>query len=1167
MQANDFTKLMEISKDILEDISDWIWETDKFGRFTYHSEGFKEFMGLEKIQASDLNLFDLFPDVQSQNLSRLTEFKLPLKSKNKGVFEVLLKVKPFIDKHRFLQGFRGTIKILDFLNARSFSIEKIIHLFIEKFDDIILVLDDKYNIQKLIRLNEKCNSNLSEELIKNRSLFEFIGSKDINAVNDFLNDLKKSSMISKEIQFIQEKKKSLWFDTRGMLYEDEQGSLKYILLLRNITRNKDKEKLLEQSLENYRSFTEKASELAFTMNLNLEYMFIAPSVIQVLGYTPEEIKRKKFEEFMSPSSIKKMRNAFREELAYETKLDRIINRVIFIELEFIHKKGSMVLIELLVSFLRDQKNKPQGIAGYLRKITQYNEIERKLIESEERYRTLFETSPNAIVIYNMKGEMVGFNATAEKLSGFKANELIGSTLTEHDLFPKKYLPIIMEDFMDLIKGKSVKVKEIQLHKKDMTPNWVLYQCAFFTLGGEKMVQVIIQDINELKTVEGKLKKSEKLYRNLFDNSPFGIWIVDSNGYIVDCNEGFNRYISNIPKNKVIGSSFVETLSKIKGSEYKHPPIEQLKSNFEKHDCLEPVEFKAMGIENKTIWITVETTIIRIGKEIFFQIILRDISEAKMLEIKLQEFNKELENQIQERTKELSTSKEQLIIKNEEQTLLLDNIETQIWYLENEHAYGAVNKAHANFLGIEKELCENKSLKSILSKKNLNQFLASNKEVFRKKIQIRTEEYITNKMGAQRLFSITKTPKLNKHGEVEYVVCAAEDITERNKAEAKLKESESLFRTITEQSLMGIAILQDGRVKYANSAVSDISGYTIDEILSWKKFELKKAFYPDDFLFLTSNIVELTRLHNLAKLPIEYPSQISFRILTKSGKPRWIDAYATTIRFREKYALLTTMIDNTEKKEFEENLIDSERKLREQNIELKKLDKLKTDFITIASHELKTPLISIIGFVDLILTRDKDLHLEIKEDLERVLNNSKRLEKYIEQLMDVLIIDAKKIELNLKEKKIKNIIKDCVSELDYQIRQKNLEIDIDMSENLSFEIDEFRITQVFLNLISNAIKFSKMRGKIRIFAEDQGEKILCMVQDSGLGLRKKEIDQLFRKFVTIDQNIETFSILERGSGLGLYITKGIVEAHGGKIWVKSQGKNLGSEFCFTIPRKK
>jgi len=115
------------------------------------------------------------------------------------------------------------------------------------------------------------------------------------------------------------------------------------------------------------------------------------------------------------------------------------------------------------------------------------------------------------------------------------------------------------------------------------------------------------------------------------------------------------------------------------------------------------------------------------------------------------------------------------------------------------------------------------------------------------------------------------------------------------------------------------------------------------------------------------------------------------------------------------------------------------------------------------------------------------------------------------------------------------------------------------------VDRFRITQVFSNILSNAVKFTANEGIININVLEDNQYFLFKIKDNGKGLTLKEIEKLFGKFVTIGQAADSYSAFEQGSGLGLYISKGMIEVHGGKIWVESEGRDKGAEIGFTLPK--
>jgi PAS domain S-box-containing protein len=389
-----------------------------------------------------------------------------------------------------------------------------------------------------------------------------------------------------------------------------------------------------------------------------------------------------------------------------------------------------------------------------------------------------------------------------------------------------------------------------------------------------------------------------------------------------------------------------------------------------------------------------------------------------------------------------------------------------------------------------------------------------------------------------------------------------DITDRKIAEQKLKESEEKYRHLFEHSPFSIVLLNpESIIIDMNTKTTELFGYDKEDLVG-KNYLNLVGIYPEETKPGLRLIPELISIGEPSKV-IMKPQTI--KIFNKEKNPIWVESELSTIKLGGKLAILAIIQDITEKKIADEKLRESERKLREQNIELKELDRLKTDFISIAAHDLKTPLISVGGYIDLILLREKGLKEEIQEDLNRVLNNVRRLEDYINRLLDVMKIDAKKVELVRREENIYEIVSNCLTDLEFQTGQKNLTINLDISEDLTLKVDHFRISQVFLNLLSNAVKFTPENGRVDISYVEDNKSTVFSIKDNGKGLTPEEMQKIFGKFVTIEQGVDGYSALDKGSGLGLYIAKGFIEAHGGKIWVESKGRDLGTVFSFVLPK--
>jgi signal transduction histidine kinase len=245
-------------------------------------------------------------------------------------------------------------------------------------------------------------------------------------------------------------------------------------------------------------------------------------------------------------------------------------------------------------------------------------------------------------------------------------------------------------------------------------------------------------------------------------------------------------------------------------------------------------------------------------------------------------------------------------------------------------------------------------------------------------------------------------------------------------------------------------------------------------------------------------------------------------------------------------------------------------LEQANIELKRLDELRSTFLANMSHELRTPLNSVIGYTDLLIDRvDGDITEEQEKSLIKVHKNAKHLLKLINDILDMSRIESGRVELDLRPVNIRDLIQDTVSALEPLIKSKDLLIEVDFDKGLpTAHADPDRVRQVVTNLLDNAIKFTS-EGSITIHARaskigiEKGAPpkfVEVCISDTGIGIRKKDLNKLFDKFRPLNAPPTS---QYRGAGLGLSICKGLVEIQEGTIWVKSK-YGRGSTFCFTLP---
>jgi PAS domain S-box-containing protein len=537
-------------------------------------------------------------------------------------------------------------------------------------------------------------------------------------------------------------------------------------------------------------------------------------------------------------------------------------------------------------------------------------------------------------------------------------------------------------------------------------------------------------------------------------------------------------------------------------------------------------------DGNTAWVQSEISTIEIGEEIIIQLIIQDVTEKRIAEEKLRESERQYRTTI-------DSLGDPLHVIDRDLNIILVNTEFEKW-LEQ--------------LNMDKNLFGRKLLDvfPFLPQKVYEEY----DQVFENGITLISTEETSLPRGDV----ITETRKIPifHEGGVEQIITIIRDITERKEMENQLKESEAKYRNMVNNLDVGFYKGQyQDKLLMHNQAFNRILGLKPEDNLVGVQFyqmfinpETYKKYYKElDEKGIIRNFIAQIKIPKGDIITVSLNAHLIYNL---EGKPIEVEG---------------TFTDITEKFKLEQELMESEKKLREQNLELMKLDEIKNDFITMAAHELKTPLISISGYTDYILMRHKNfLTPHIIEDLKTVQRNVKRLEVLMDQLLEVMKIDEDKLKLQKEKINVSTLINNCLDELSYLINEKNLEIKLDINHEIILNVDATRIFTVFTNLISNAIKYTPDFGLIEISARSIEKGYVFKVRDTGIGLTEDEIGKLFKKFERLKQSGRDLKIAikDSGTGLGLYITKGIITAHGGKITASSEGTDKGSSFMFTLP---
>ena len=411
--------------------------------------------------------------------------------------------------------------------------------------------------------------------------------------------------------------------------------------------------------------------------------------------------------------------------------------------------------------------------------------------------------------------------------------------------------------------------------------------------------------------------------------------------------------------------------------------------------------------------------------------------------------------------------------------------------------------------------------------------------------INKEENFPNQFGGRRWTLTSKIPLFDQQGTIVGLVGIGRDITEQRLANETIQK---LSKGI-EQSPSTIVVTDAmGNIEYANPRFFEITGYTPEETIGQnprilKSGEMSPESYKNMWKTISSGEVWRGEFHNRKR----------------NGELFWESATITCIK--NERGEITNYIaikeDVSDRKQMEADLIVAKERAEES-------DRLKSAFLANMSHEIRTPLNSIIGFSELLAYSDFD-DQQKKNFVEQIIRNGNNLLNIINDIVDISKIEAGEITIRLTSIPVFEFIQDIRLMFSHRIELRGLQFRIDLPErirNCLIYADYERLKQVFSNLIGNALKFTT-DGFIEIGCRQLNKNLEFRVSDTGIGIAPEHHVQIFDRFRQVETS---YKRKYGGNGLGLAITKNLVELMGGRIWLESDA-GKGSTFFFTIPYKR
>lgn|GEM_PF-2524112 len=367
-----------------------------------------------------------------------------------------------------------------------------------------------------------------------------------------------------------------------------------------------------------------------------------------------------------------------------------------------------------------------------------------------------------------------------------------------------------------------------------------------------------------------------------------------------------------------------------------------------------------------------------------------------------------------------------------------------------------------------------------------------------------------------------------------------DISERIQAE-------ELFETLSEGSPIGVYILQDKKFQFINPKLERFLGYKSKELVQTNQWKL---VYPQD----RSDVRENSRL----MLKGERHNPYEYRIINKEGQIKWVMETVTSIQYRGRRAILGNFMDITERKKSEVELYQAKEAAEAANL-------AKSEFLANMSHEVRTPLNAIVGMTE--LTLETELSGEQKETLRVIQSSSESLLGLINDILDFSRIEAGQMEIEKVDMSLRQLVEDVAESQSLRAFNKGVELLCYIEDEVPDRLmgDSTRIMQVLVNLIVNAIKFTDTGEVIiNVSMGDKGapgrKELHFSVSDTGIGVPEHYRKSIFEKFTQVDSSTKR---TVGGVGLGLSISKSLVELMGGRIWYESREEG-GSKFCFALP---
>ncbi|OLS12141.1 MAG: PAS/PAC sensor signal transduction histidine kinase [Promethearchaeota archaeon CR_4] len=764
------------------------------------------------------------------------------------------------------------------------------------------------------------------------------------------------------------------------------------------------------------------------------------------------------------------------------------------------------------------------------------------------WEAIFDKTSDSILLVDVRsGKILKANRPSELLLGKPQNSIIGTSISSlllpaegyksvgHDAIAQS-LPAAQARLQKAIKD-CISKGEFQEVECELGEDRRMRACIFpvNSKGQINNLILILADITEWKKKEKALKASEEKYRKLYMKSPGMLESIDGEGYIVSVNDTwlekmgytldevighrYTKFFTRASKEYALSTSTPEFL---KTGEFKNRNFQLVKKNGDLMDVL----------------VTIISERDESGKIVGILDFITDVTELKKAEGILKASEEKYRNLYMKAPAMLESIDPKGII------LSVNDIWLKKLGYTREEVLGHRYDEFLAPASIDRVKKYTEYQKTHVIPTNTGVDIQAHGEINFQVVK-KNGEILDTMISA---FSVR-----DDSGKVVQIIEMINDITARKRAEEALRRSEEKYRTLFESNVVGVALSdREGVIHECNRAIAAIFGYTEEEFLHVSVPALY-ANSKDRELFL-SMIEKTGEVGNFETV-----------MRKKDGTSIWVLFSAKRIPLEDKELFLVTLINIDQIKQAMQVVKDSHNSLLKLYEDALSISDMKTNLITFASHELKTPLVPIIGWAEFMaqtINKGKKLDEIIgMEEVASILQSARRLTTIINNFLDVGRIESKRLELKMGKHKTTILMKNAVDSVAQLALSHNIAINNHI-QDFDIWVDGFRIEQVFINILSNAIKYSPEGTQVTVTLEVNGNQISIFFKDQGYGFTPEQLGEVWRPFSS--KSMQSKDNTLPGTGIGLFLTRGLIERHNGTIEISSPGPNLGSTVKITLP---